>query len=69
MRLSSFVGIGAILTAAGIAAWLWLSSAETEGEAPSRKGSDDSRPVPVELAQIEQGLIERRRTFTGTLEP
>ena len=68
MRFNSLVGIGAILTAVGIAAWLWLSSPVIEGDAPSRKGGGDSRPVPVELAQIQHGPIERRRTFTGTLE-
>ena len=58
-----------MLAAAGIAAWLLLSHSDIPGDRPYRGGKDDSRTVPVEVARIERGPIERRRTFTGTLEP
>ncbi|NEV64744.1 efflux RND transporter periplasmic adaptor subunit [Thiorhodococcus minor] len=38
-------------------------------DAPSaRPSARESPPVPVEVAEIEQGPIEARRVFTGTLE-
>jgi RND family efflux transporter MFP subunit len=69
MTLKSLLGTGLLLIVAGVAVWLsvsapWISDDDaTEGE------RGDARPVPVELAEIEEGPIERRRTFTGTLEP
>jgi RND family efflux transporter MFP subunit len=69
MHFKSFLGAGLILVATGIAAWLWLRPPDTEGGMSSREGKGAPRAVPVELATIERGPIERRRTFSGTLEP
>ncbi|PRQ04724.1 Macrolide export protein MacA [Enhygromyxa salina] len=54
--------IAASLIAGGVALRLWVFSDEQTGAAA------DSGPVPVEVAAVEQGPIERRREFTGTLE-
>jgi RND family efflux transporter MFP subunit len=69
MHFKSLLGASLILAAAGIAAWLWMSSPVTEGGMRSRDTKGPARAAPVELAPIEQGPIERRRTFSGTLEP
>jgi RND family efflux transporter MFP subunit len=69
MHLKSLLGAGLILAAAGTAAWLWVRLPEPEGGMRSQIGEGATRAVPVELAPIERGPIERRRTFSGTLEP
>jgi RND family efflux transporter MFP subunit len=69
MRSKSLLGIGVILTSVGVAAWLLLFGGGLREDAPSQGGEGAVRPVPVEWAPIERGPIERRRTFTGTLEP
>lgn len=68
------IAVAVVLAAAGAAAWLgqdrfpreWLRSVATE---PPARGGGETRAVPVEVAAVEHGPIERRREFTGTLEP
>jgi RND family efflux transporter MFP subunit len=53
----------AICAAIGWAVYDRLTSEEA-----GPRGRGEAVPVPVEVAPVEQGPIERRRTFTGTLE-
>jgi RND family efflux transporter MFP subunit len=69
MHFKSLLRIGVILVAMGTGAWLWLTAPGSGDNPPSGRGNEAPRAVPVELAPIERGPIERRRTFTGTLEP
>ncbi len=50
-----------VLAAVGWRVWT-LTTAESE------KPSQSGRAVPVEVAGVERGAIERRRSFSGTLE-
>lgn len=66
MRL--WIPILVLLTAVGAAAWLGQDRLfGTAGDRTSSRGSKD-HAVPVEVAAIERGPMERRRAFTGTLE-
>ncbi len=58
-----------VLAVAGLGALVWLGYDRIQdlAEKPARAGG--AGPVPVEVATIERGSIEQRRTFTGTLEP
>jgi RND family efflux transporter MFP subunit len=46
----------------------WLIFDHYQDRAASSKGGKALRPVPVEVAQIQRGPIELRRTFSGELE-
>jgi RND family efflux transporter MFP subunit len=50
------------LIGAGVGLRVWVFTDEQAGSA------DGSGPVPVEVALVEHGPIERRREFTGSLE-
>jgi RND family efflux transporter MFP subunit len=53
----------------GVAAGLsWLILGQVQNRAASEKRGKASRPVPVEVARIQRGPIELRRTFSGELE-
>jgi RND family efflux transporter MFP subunit len=53
----------------GVAAGLsWLIFGQVRDRSASDKRGKDSRPVPVEVARIQRGPIELRRTFSGELE-
>jgi RND family efflux transporter MFP subunit len=52
-------------TAVGLS---WLIFGQVQDRAASGKRGKASRPVPVEVARIERGPIEQRRTFSGELE-
>lgn len=39
-----------------------------QGPATSERKGKEKRPIPVEVATIQRGPIEERRTFSGTLE-
>jgi RND family efflux transporter MFP subunit len=53
----------------GLAAGLlWLVYGRLQQQASPGRRSGASGPVPVDVAPIEQGAIERHRTFSGTLE-
>ena len=55
-----------LLIAAGLA-WL-IAQRLLEGERTGSTGSGGERAAPVEVAPIERGPIELRRSFTGTLD-
>jgi RND family efflux transporter MFP subunit len=57
------------LLAAVVAALAWVGNGRIQDLAkkPARRG--DAGAVPVEVAAIERGPMEHRRTFTGTLDP
>jgi len=55
-----------VVAAIGWRTWTLLPSAQDP--TADRGDRDGDAPVPVEVAPIERGPIERRRTFSGTLE-
>ena len=55
-----------LLIAAGLA-WL-IAQRLLEGERTGSTGAGGERAAPVEVASIERGPIELRRSFTGTLD-
>jgi RND family efflux transporter MFP subunit len=61
--------VSTVLALAVVAALAWVSIGGVQDPAnkSSRRGDRDA--VPVEVAAIERGPIEHRRTFTGTLTP
>ncbi|MDX1527884.1 MAG: biotin/lipoyl-binding protein, partial [Gammaproteobacteria bacterium] len=66
MRL--WVPILVLVAAAGAAAWLGQDRLfGAAGERPSGRGGK-VHAVPVEVAAVGRGPIERKRAFTGTLE-
>ena len=62
-----WIVLAVVLAVVGVLAWLGNGRLEELARKPSRKQS--TGPVPVEVAAIERGAIENRRTFTGTLDP
>ncbi len=65
MKLSSI--LGGILAIAVLAALGW-AIAERLRKAGAPRTAAERGPVPVEVVDVEQGPIERSRTFSGTLE-
>jgi RND family efflux transporter MFP subunit len=62
-----WIPVGVVLVA--VAAAVWLSQGRLQDAAPGpAKGGKETRAVPVEIAAVERGAIERRRAFTGNLE-
>jgi len=57
------------LAAAVVAAVAWVASGRVDDRVAERPRGGELRPVPVEVAAIERGAIEHRRTFTGSLAP
>jgi RND family efflux transporter MFP subunit len=57
----------ALLLLAGLIGWQLFQRLQEEADS-SKSPSDKARPVPVEVAPIELGTIELRRTFSGTLQ-
>lgn len=55
---------GLVVLLLAVVGWRVWVIATTQPEASDRSG----RAVPVEVAAVERGPIERRRTFSGTLE-
>jgi multidrug efflux pump subunit AcrA (membrane-fusion protein) len=62
-------GISIVLVLAVVGALIWVGNDRVQDLAkkPARRGGGGA--VPVEVAFIERGPIEHRRTFTGTLDP
>jgi RND family efflux transporter MFP subunit len=56
-----------VLAVVGALSWGVIGRVQDLAKKPARRGGDGA--VPVEVAMIERGPIEHRRTFTGTLDP
>jgi len=67
MRPQVLVSWGLGLLAVGVVIWLVLERLQDFTATPAREGVS-AQAVPVETASIEQGPIELRRTFSGTLD-
>jgi len=61
-----WIFLAVVLAVVGVLVWLGNGRLEELANKPSRKQS--TGPVPVEVAAIEHGAIENRRTFTGTID-
>ncbi len=64
-RVRIFFSIGLVVGLAAIG--YWLSSPAPQERSSAKRG--EARSAPVEVAAIENGPIELRRTFSGALEP
>lgn len=62
-----WISLTLVVTIVAVLVWL-MAQKLLEGEGPGQAGPSGERTVPVEVAAIEQGPIELRRTFTGTLD-
>ncbi len=56
-----------LLLVAGLIGWQVYERLQGQGGG-SKRVADGDRPVPVEVASVERGPIELRRTFSGTLQ-
>jgi RND family efflux transporter MFP subunit len=61
------IALAVVLIVAAVLGWQIIDKL-LHREAHSNNDSAGERSVPVEVAAIEQGAIELRRTFTGTLD-
>lgn len=68
MGLGRFKPLAAVLLIAVVAALGWLVFGQPGGQGSPDERRGRSQPAPVEVAEIERGPIELRRTFSGTLE-
>ena len=57
-----------VVALAGGLAWVGSGRLQDTSQKPARRGAEQGA-VAVEVAAVEQGRIEHRRTFTGTLAP
>ena len=57
-----------VLLIGAAAGFGWLIFGQFQGRAGSGNSGKTSRPVPVEVAQIQRGPIALQRTFSGELE-
>lgn len=57
------------LSLAGAALLAWAAARQLPNLGGTGTRGRDTRPAPVEVASIERGPIEFRRTYSGTLEP
>lgn len=64
-RYKTLAAVMLIAAAAGLG-WFVFGRPGGKGTPAERRGT--SRPAPVEVAEIEHGAIELRRTFSGALE-
>jgi RND family efflux transporter MFP subunit len=62
-----WIPVGVVLVAVAAAVWLGQDRLQDAAPGPAKRGKE-TRAVPVEIAAVERGSIERRRAFTGTLE-
>jgi RND family efflux transporter MFP subunit len=58
-----------IVLALVLASVLWLVALRLMAAPPAEDGRRGQGAVPVEVAEIERGPLEQRRTFSGTLSP
>jgi RND family efflux transporter MFP subunit len=66
--MKPFIASSMLLAAALFAAWVGYQRLSGPEAGPARR-APEGRVVPVEVADVERGPIEKRRTFTGTLTP
>jgi RND family efflux transporter MFP subunit len=66
--MGRWISIVLVLAVAGTLAWVANGRVQDLANKPERRGGEGGA-VPVEVAAIQRGPIEYRRTFTGTLEP
>jgi RND family efflux transporter MFP subunit len=67
MKYKSWLSLLAVLLIAGWIGWqVYERLQQTGGGTKAKK--EDSRPIPVEVAEIRVGDIELRRAFSGTLQ-
>jgi RND family efflux transporter MFP subunit len=64
MRKTLF--LAAVAAAAILAVWLFPESQRQTADSPKR--GTDSEAIPVEVAPVERGSMELRRTFSGAME-
>jgi len=64
-RFKPLAAVALIAVAAGVA-WVVFGKPGGQGSTAEQRGT--SQPAPVEVAEIERGPIELRRTFSGALE-
>ncbi len=62
-----WIPVGVVLVAVAAAVWLGQGRLQDATPGPAKRAKE-TRAVPVEIAAVERGAIERRRAFTGTLE-
>jgi RND family efflux transporter MFP subunit len=55
-----------LLVAVAVVAWLYLEPLQNKAHAP--RTATDPQAIPVEVARIQSGALEQRRTFSGALE-
>jgi RND family efflux transporter MFP subunit len=67
MRRKAQFSLLTFLVVAGLLSWLVYQRLPGTDRESKRQGHA-TRPVPVEVAAIEQGQIERLRSFSGTLQ-
>lgn len=67
MNKKTWITLIALLLVAALIGWQVYDRLQLSGGGGQAK-KEQSRPVPVEVADIEQGAIELRRTFSGTLQ-
>jgi len=60
------IAVVVLIAAMTVIGWLMFGNSGGQGSQAERHGK--SQIVPVEVADIERGAIELRRTFSGTLE-
>lgn len=65
--MGRWISIVLVLVVAGVLVWIGNDRVQDLAKKPARRGATGA--VPVEVAVIERGPIEHRRTFTGTLDP
>jgi RND family efflux transporter MFP subunit len=67
MRRKAWLSLLTFLVVASLLSWLVYQRLPVTDRGSKRQGHA-TRPVPVEVAPIEQGQIERLRSFSGTLQ-
>jgi RND family efflux transporter MFP subunit len=67
MQKSASFSIVSLLIVAGLVGWSFYQRLQESGGGAKSQGGK-GRPVPVEVATIKQGEIERQRAFSGTLQ-
>jgi RND family efflux transporter MFP subunit len=67
MRPKSWTSLALVMAAVAVLAWL-TTQRLMEGNGQHTRDSGGERTVPVEVTAFEDGPIELRRTFTGSLD-